>query len=63
MARRCVFCGSTSNLTREHVLPDWLKSIGLDLAPSLHQSAPLNRAPRQWSSTPFNTTVKLVYLV
>ncbi|MFZ0229305.1 MAG: hypothetical protein WAL41_20710 [Mycobacterium sp.] len=59
-ARRCVFCGSTSNLTREHVLPDWLKDIGLDLAPSLHQSAPLDRVPRQWSSTPFNTTVKLV---
>jgi hypothetical protein len=59
-ARRCVFCGSTSDLTREHVLPDWLKSIGLDLAPSLHQSAPLNRVPRQWSSAPFKTTVKLV---
>jgi hypothetical protein len=58
--RRCVFCGSTSNLTREHVLPDWLKGIGLDLAPSVHQSGPHNRVPRQWSSTPFNTTVKLV---
>jgi hypothetical protein len=58
--RRCVFCGSTSNLTREHVLPDWLKDVGLDLTPSLHQSGPLNRVPRQWSSTPFNTTVKLV---
>jgi len=59
-ARRCVFCGSTSNLTREHVLPDWLTNVSLDLAPSLHRAAPLNRVPRQWSSTPFKTTVKLV---
>ena len=58
--RRCVFCGSASNLTREHVLPDWLTEIGLDLEPSVHQSGPLNTVPRQWSSTPFKTTVKMV---
>lgn len=58
--RRCVFCGSTSNLTREHVLPNWLKDVGLDLAPSIHQAGPLNRIPRQWSSRPFGTTVKMV---
>src|ERR1035441_8035855 len=58
--RSCVFCRSTSNLTREHVLPDWLKDIGLDGAPSMHQSGPLNRVPRQWSSTPFNTKVRMV---
>jgi hypothetical protein len=47
-------------LTREHVLPAWLKDIGLELTPSAHLSGPLNRLPRQWSSAPFNTTVRLV---
>jgi hypothetical protein len=59
-ARRCVFCGSTSKLTREHVLPDWLSQIGLDREPSVHQSGRLNKVPRQWSSKPFKTTVRMV---
>lgn len=59
-SRRCVFCGSTSNLTREHVLPDWLSEIGLDRDPSMHQSGRLNKVPRQWSSKPFKTTVRMV---
>jgi hypothetical protein len=59
-ARRCVFCGGTSSLTREHVLPNWLSQIGLDLTPSVHHSGPLNHVPRQWSSKPFTTTVKMV---
>lgn len=58
--RSCVFCGATSNLTREHVLPDWLTQVGLDLTPSEHQFGRLNRVPRQWSSRPFTTTVKMV---
>ncbi len=59
-ARRCVFCGSKSNLTREHVLPEWLTEIGLDRGSSVHHSGPLNKVPRQWTSTPFRTTVKMV---
>jgi hypothetical protein len=58
--RSCVFCGSPSNLTREHVLPHWLNDLGLDPEPSLHQAGPLNKVPRQWSAKPFKTTVKLV---
>ena len=57
MARHCAFCGSSSGLTREHVLPDWLTAIGLDPEPSIHQSGPLNRLPHQWSAKPFTTTV------
>jgi hypothetical protein len=49
-----------SNLTREHVLPDWLTGIGLDLEPSIHQAGPLNKLPRQWPAKPFTTTVKMV---
>lgn len=60
MARQCVFCGSTSDLTREHVLPDWLTGVGLDPEPSIHYAGPLNRLPRQWSAKPFKTTVKMV---
>lgn len=60
LARQCVFCGSTSDLSREHVLPDWLTQIGLDLEPSIHQAGPLNTVPRQWSSKPFTTTVRMV---
>lgn len=60
MSRQCVFCRSESDLTREHVLPDWLTEIGLDLEPSLHHVGPLNRLPRQWTAKPFRTTVKMV---
>jgi hypothetical protein len=60
LARQCIFCGSTSDLTREHVLPDWLIGIGLDTEPSIHHAGPLNRLPRQWSAKPFRTTVKMV---
>ncbi len=60
MARRCVFCGSTSGLTREHVLPDWLTQIGLDLEPQIHHVGPINKVPRQWSAKPFRTTVRAV---
>ena len=49
-----------SELTREHVLPDWLTEIGLDPEPSIHHAGPLNRLPRQWSAKPFKTTVKMV---
>jgi hypothetical protein len=59
MGRQCVFCGS-SDLTREHILPDWLTEIGLDLKPSIHHAGPLNRLPRQWSARPYATTVKMV---
>jgi hypothetical protein len=60
LARQCIFCGSASDLTREHVLPDWLTEIGLDIEPSIHHAGPLNRVPRQWSAKPFRTTVKMV---
>lgn len=60
MARQCVFCGSSKDLTREHVLPDWLSEIGLDPRPSIHHAGPINRLPRQWSARPFATTVKMV---
>ena len=59
LARQCVFCGS-ADLTREHVLPDWLTEIGLDPEPSIHHVGPLNRRPREWSARPFATTVKMV---
>jgi len=60
LARRCVFCGSESDLTREHVLPDWLTEIGLELKPSIHHVGPINELPRRWTSKPFRTTVKMV---
>lgn len=25
--RRCIFCGSLKNITREHVVPDWLRRV------------------------------------
>lgn len=60
MARRCVFCGSESDLTREHVLPDWLTQSGVDLERVVHQAGPLNVLPRQWQDAPFRTAVKMV---
>ena len=60
MARQCVFCGSESDLTREHVLPDWLTDIGLELEPSGHLAGPINSVPRLWTARPFRTTVRMV---
>ena len=60
VARQCAFCGSESDLTREHVLPDWLTEIGLELEPSIHHVGPINPLPREWTSKPFRTTVKMV---
>ncbi len=60
MARQCVFCGSESDLTREHVLPDWLTEIGLEFEPQIHHVGPINVLPREWTSKPFRTTVRMV---
>ncbi|ATY17186.1 hypothetical protein CU254_42195 (plasmid) [Amycolatopsis sp. AA4] len=47
-------------MTREHVLPDWLTGLGLGFSPVVHHAGPLNQVPREWSSKPFRTTVRMV---
>lgn len=57
----CAFCGSTKRPRgREHVLPDWLSTIGLDLSQVEYHVGWLNRVPRRWTSTPFTATVRAV---
>src|SRR4051812_22801435 len=61
MAFTCAFCGSTKKPRgREHVFPDWLNTIGLDLAPVEYHVGRLNRVPRRWTGTPFSATVRAV---
>ncbi|GAA3945388.1 hypothetical protein [Actinoplanes auranticolor] len=54
----CAFCGFTGKLTQEHVLGDWLSTIGLDLRPTPHVTGPLNRIGRDLGvRPPFRQTV------
>lgn len=57
----CSFCGSTKRPRgREHVLADWLTTIGLDDSPVEYHVGRLNRVPRRWTSSPFTATVRAV---
>jgi len=56
--------GSAMRLQRVAIRPaprsTGLAEIGLELEPSLHHVGPINQLPRQWTSKPFRTTVKMV---
>ena len=55
----CVFCGRSGPQTKEHVLPAWLKGMGLDGAPVSYQAGWLNRLPRALGAgRPFEVTVR-----
>lgn len=57
--KTCVFCGASGQLTREHVLGDWLSRTGLDLSPVTTRVGPLNQIGRSFGTTPpFRQTVK-----
>jgi hypothetical protein len=57
----CSFCGSTKRPRgREHVLAEWLSTIGLDSPQVEYHVGWLNRVPRKWTSTPFTATVRAV---
>lgn len=59
----CVFCGSSDEMTGEHVFGAWLGRLGLPQEPSLHRAGPLNRSPRELGVTrPFKSTVRDVCL-
>ncbi|WP_328683129.1 hypothetical protein [Streptomyces sp. NBC_00343] len=59
MAKVCVFCGGTP-LTKEHVLPRWLK-VALDPTVRRHRYIRLsNGTVRQHDSTPLDAQVKIV---
>ncbi|PSR20353.1 MAG: hypothetical protein C7B45_15330 [Sulfobacillus acidophilus] len=61
MARRCVFCGASGPMTREHVWPDWLSRTGFPNEPTVIESGPLNRLPSEFGPMrPLSTTVKAV---
>lgn|GEM_PF-943783 len=57
--RRCAFCGRSGSLTREHVLPDWLAGIGLEVGPGQFRAGWLNRLPRTLGNgQPFTQKVR-----
>lgn len=59
MKKRCVFCGSASRLTREHVFGAWLADIGLSNEPLSHGVGALNQSLRDIGITqPFTRTVR-----
>jgi len=54
MARQCAFCGSTANLSKEHVWPKWA-------AEHLSGNDGFERQdPQRWDHKPFDLTVKAV---
>lgn len=62
MTTTCVFCGASGKMTAEHVLPNWLASIGLASEPVVKAASGwLNRSPQsRGSGRPFQTRVKAV---
>jgi hypothetical protein len=54
LARKYGFSGAESGLTREHVLPDWLRETGLDDKPFVHHAWPV---PCEWKAVPFRTQI------
>lgn len=62
MTTTCVFCGASGKMTAEHVLPNWLATIGLASEPVVQAASGwLNRSPQsRGSSRPFQTRVKAV---
>lgn len=60
MAKLCLFCGSSGQLTREHVFGQWVSKIGLDLSPVKHMAGPLNGLGRSMGTQPpYRQTVKV----
>ena len=58
MAGVCVFCGNSGALTGEHVLGDWLTTIGLPMDEVAHGAGWLNMMDRPMGvSQPFRRTV------
>lgn len=61
MERVCIFCGASGALTREHVWPAWLSTLGLPNDPVRMETGPLNRLPdTRGPLPPLNMTVKSV---
>lgn len=62
MTTTCIFCGASGKMTAEHVLPNWLTSIGLASEPVVETASGwLNRSPQsRGSGRPFQTRVKAV---
>ena len=59
--KSCVFCGSSHEITGEHIFGAWLGRLGLPQEPSPHRAGPLNRSPREMGVTPpFKSTVRAV---
>jgi len=57
--KSCVFCGSSDDMTGEHVFGAWLGRLGLPHEPSPHRAGRLNRSPRDMGVTrPFKSTVR-----
>jgi len=65
MARECAFCGSTKNITREHVWPKWASQLlhGADAFTAYREFVGDGFEPEQpesWPVKPFDWTVKTV---
>jgi hypothetical protein len=55
--RRCAFCGG-GGLSREHVLPHWLRGSGLDLTASWHIVGVDETTRHEWVAAPFTARVR-----
>lgn len=61
VSKPCLFCGVRSPLSKEHVLPDWLSRIGLDMTPVTQAAGRILGSPHlQWTAPPFTQTVRAV---
>jgi hypothetical protein len=66
MARQCAFCGSTENLSKEHVWPKWAAEhlSGNDdtftVSRQFEGDGFERQDPQSWDHKPFDWTVKAV---
>ena len=59
--KRCLFCGITAPLTKEHILPDWLRKLGF-MGNGAHEIFDGDADPERYviQRGPFTRTLKIV---
>jgi hypothetical protein len=60
--RACIFCSATSGLSREHLLPGWLKGVfpDVDLVTHYRVIGRSEHDRREWDARPFRERVRVV---
>ena len=58
--RSCIFCSATTDLSREHLLPDWLQGVFPNVDLVTHFRAIGRNDRHEWDARPFSERVRFV---